>query len=162
MALAHSGARRWLLVMAGVCLAAVLSALVSQYVFDMQPCPWCILQRLTFVAIGLLCLIAALWGAPAARGVLTGAALVLAGLGVATGVYQHTVASKSQSCNLTLADRIITGLRADALAPWLFEVKASCADAAVKMLGVPYEFWAMALFVLLGLAALRVLTLARR
>jgi disulfide bond formation protein DsbB len=34
-------------------------ALVSQHVFDMQPCPWCVLQRLIFVAIALVCLVGA-------------------------------------------------------------------------------------------------------
>jgi disulfide bond formation protein DsbB len=157
MARSLPGARRWLFAMAAVCLAAVLAALVSQYLFDMQPCPWCILQRLTFVAIGVVCLVAALWNSQAPRALLAAVALLLAALGVATAVYQHEVAAKSQSCNLTLADRIITGLRADTVAPWLFEVKASCADAAVTMLGLPYEYWALGLFVLLGLSALRVL-----
>jgi disulfide bond formation protein DsbB len=32
-------------------LLALAVALVSQYVFDMQPCPWCVLQRLLFLAI---------------------------------------------------------------------------------------------------------------
>ena len=36
---------------AGVALAGVGAALVSQHVFDMQPCPWCVLQRLIFVVI---------------------------------------------------------------------------------------------------------------
>ena len=44
--------RRWLVAMAAVCFAAVAAALVSQYAFDMQPCPWCILQRLIFVVSG--------------------------------------------------------------------------------------------------------------
>lgn len=153
--------RRWLLAMAGLCLAAVLAALASQYLFDMQPCPWCILQRMTFVVIGVLCLLAALWNARGPRTLLTSGALVLATLGVATAVWQHEVASKSQSCNLTLADRIITALRADTMAPFLFEVKASCADAAVTMLGLPYEYWALVLFVLLGLAAVGVLLRGR-
>ena len=39
---------------------ALGAALVSQHVFDMQPCPWCVLQRLIFVALAL----AALLGLP--------------------------------------------------------------------------------------------------
>ena len=31
-----------------VCVAALGAALVSQHVYDMQPCPWCVLQRLIF------------------------------------------------------------------------------------------------------------------
>ena len=37
-------------------LAAVAAALVSQYAFDMQPCPWCVLQRLLFVVMALVAL----------------------------------------------------------------------------------------------------------
>jgi len=161
MARAAPATRRWLFAMAAVCLAAVAAALTSQYAFDMQPCPWCILQRLVFVVVGLLCLAAALLDAPAARKTFAAGALVLAALGATAAVWQHEVAAKSASCNLTLADKIITALHVESLAPWLFEVRATCADAAVSMLGVPYEYWSLALFVLLVLAAARVLAQRR-
>lgn len=160
MAQPTSPARGWLFAMAAVCVAAVVAALISQYVFEMQPCPWCILQRLIFVVIGLACAVGALLPAPAGRKLVTAGVLVLAVLGVATAVWQHEVAAKSASCNLTLADRILNTLQVESMLPWLFEIKASCADAAVSMLGVPYEFWSLALFALLGLAALG--TLVRR
>jgi disulfide bond formation protein DsbB len=157
MARSVSTARRWLLAMAVVCFAAVGAALVSQYALDMQPCPWCILQRLIFVVVGMLCVVAALLSAPVARKVITGAALVLAGSGAAAAVWQHVVAAKSASCKLTLADKVLTALQVESIAPWLFEVKATCADAAVSLLGLPYEYWSLVLFVLLALGAARVL-----
>ena len=40
---------------------AVGAALVSQHVFDMQPCPWCVLQRLIFVAIGAFAVLGLVW-----------------------------------------------------------------------------------------------------
>lgn len=135
-------------------LAAVGVALVSQHVFGMQPCPWCVLQRLIFVLIGIVCLLGA---ALPARAAVLGAGLVglvLAGLGSASALYQHFVAAQSASCNLTLADRIVSGTQLDVLLPAIFEVRASCADAAVSLLGVPYEFWALALFTLIELALL--------
>ena len=45
-----------LLLVAGFSLAAIGTALVSQHVFDMQPCPWCVLQRAVFAAIALVAL----------------------------------------------------------------------------------------------------------
>ena len=36
---------------AAAALAAVAAALVTQHVFDMQPCPWCVLQRVIFLAM---------------------------------------------------------------------------------------------------------------
>lgn len=161
MATTVPASRGWLFAMAAVCLAAVGAALASQYIFDMQPCPWCILQRLVFVVVGVLCLVAALLDAPGARKAVTGGALVFAALGASAAVWQHEVAAKSVSCNLTLADKILTALHVESIAPWLFEVKATCADAAVSILGLPYEYWSLALFVVLMLGALRVLSQRR-
>lgn len=149
--------RRWMLAIAALSLAGVGAALVSQYVFDMQPCPWCILQRLIFVVIAIVALGAAVAGPPLLRKVLAAGALLLSALGVAAAVFQNLVAAKSASCNLTLADRILNALGAEGLAPWLFQVRASCADAAVSLLGIPYEVWSLALFAVTGLLALRTL-----
>ena len=43
-----------LLAIAGLSLGAVAVALWTQYALGMEPCPWCVLQRLVFVAIALL------------------------------------------------------------------------------------------------------------
>ena len=59
--------------------------------------------------------------------------------------------------NLTLADRILESLGLLELAPEVFMPMASCADAAVDLLGVPYAFWSLALFALVGLLGLAVL-----
>ncbi|WP_353171997.1 disulfide bond formation protein B, partial [Paracandidimonas soli] len=45
-----------------LCICAVLVALISQHVFDMRPCAWCVFQRLIYLLIAVLC-----WGALAAR-----------------------------------------------------------------------------------------------
>ena len=150
--------RRGLMLMAALLsLGAVAAALVSQYRFGMQPCPWCVLQRLIFVAIG----VAALLGLLLRR---TGASLMLALAlaGAAAALWQHFVAKSSASCDLTLADRIVAGLRLDGLLPQVFAAYASCADAAVNLLGLPYEFWSLALFVVLAAMALRALFAPRR
>jgi disulfide bond formation protein DsbB len=44
----------------------------------------------------------------------------------------------------------------ESIAPALFQVTASCADAAVSMFHVPFEFWSLALYLLVGAAALRI------
>jgi disulfide bond formation protein DsbB len=80
-------------------------------------------------------------------------AVLLALSGVSAALWQHFVAASSSSCNLTLADRILAQLGLDASLPEVFQPRASCADAAVDLLGVPYEFWSLALFLLLGVAA---------
>lgn len=155
--------RRLLIVGALLPLAAVGTALVTQHVFEMQPCPWCVLQRLIFVAISLSALLG-LAGHGLRLPVIRqlGAALMglLALSGIAAALWQHFVAAASVSCNLTLADRIVGGIGVDVLLPAVFAAYASCADAAATLLGVPYEFYSLTLFVVL--AALAAVLLRRR
>jgi disulfide bond formation protein DsbB len=135
-----------LLAIAVITAGSVGAALWAQHGLGMQPCPWCILQRLILCVIALLALLAALLPPLGQR--LTALPIGLLALcGGAAALYQNLVAAKSASCNLTLADRIVSGLSVDAWWPEVFEVRASCADAAVSILGVPFEIWGLLLFV---------------
>ncbi len=149
-----------LLAAAVVSLGAVAAALVSQHVYDMQPCPWCVLQRVVFVAIAIAALLGFVLGlllrSPLPRRVAAGAMGLLAASGAAAALWQHFVAASSVSCNLTLADRIVGGLGLDSLWPEVFAAYASCADAAVKLAGVSYEFFSLALFVAMAAVAVTV------
>ena len=60
--------RRLLAFIAALSFGAVVIALISQHVFDMQPCAWCVLQRLIYVGVGVVALVAALWPRDTARG----------------------------------------------------------------------------------------------
>ena len=143
-------------------VAAIGAALVSQHVYDMQPCPWCVLQRVIFAAIALVCVVGLAWRSALGRHAVSALALLLCVGGVVAALWQHFVAAASASCNLTLADRIVSGLQLDALLPEVFQARASCADAAVSLAGIPYEFFSLALFVLLGALAVRVFLRAAR
>jgi protein dithiol:quinone oxidoreductase len=138
-------------------LAGVAIALVTQHALDMQPCPWCVLQRVIFVAIALAALPGLLAGGGVARWVSAPLMGVLALCGVATALWQHFVASSSTSCAMTLADRINRGLGLDEWLPQVFASYASCAEAKATLLGVPYEFYSLALFVGLGALAVSLL-----
>ncbi len=131
-------------------LAAVAAALHTQYQLDMQPCPWCVLQRAIFLAIALAALPGWLLRLPLVRKTSAGLALLLAGCGVAAALWQHFVAASSTSCVQTLADRIMQGSGLSERWPEVFAAYASCADAAVQLHGVPYEFFSLTLFVLLA------------
>ena len=145
------------------CLAGVGAALISQHGFGMQPCPWCVLQRVILLAIALACLIGLLWRGAAGRTLAGGLGLLLALGGVAAALWQHFQAAASASCNLTLADKIVSAwLGLDSLWPDVFSARASCAEAAVKLLGVPYDFWSLALFAIVGLGLLRTLSRSAR
>lgn len=147
-------------IVALISLGGVAAAMVSQHVYDMQPCPWCVLQRLIFVVIALVAGLGLLWRSQAGRFTIAIGLDLLATLGIVTALWQHFVAAASQSCNLTLADKIMSGSGLDGLLPEVFAARASCADAAVNMFGVPYEFWSLALFAMVGaLAVLAMLSL---
>jgi disulfide bond formation protein DsbB len=146
-------ARALLAAIAVACAAAVGAALYAQHGLGMQPCPWCILQRLIYCVIALLAALGALLPAPGRRAA-GGLAGLLAVGGMAAALWQNRVAARSASCDLTVADRIVSGLGVDALWPAVFEVRASCADAAVSVLGLPFEIWSLLLFIVVaGLAA---------
>jgi len=129
--------------------AAVAAAVVAQYVFDMQPCPWCVLQRFIYLVVGVVALLAALLPPGARRGAAW-LALLAALSGVASALWQQLYAASQASCDLTLAERITTALHLDRLLPQLFIAYASCADAAVNVIGIPFAVWSCAMFVLLA------------
>lgn len=150
-----SSAQRSDLLLSGVALggvAAVGAALVSQHVFDMQPCPWCVLQRLIFLAVSAAALVGLVWRSALGRQVSGGLVVLLALCGVAAALWQHFVAASSASCDLTLAERWIAATGLDASLPAVFAAYASCADAAIDLAGMPYEFWSLTLFGAIALA----------
>jgi disulfide bond formation protein DsbB len=133
-----------------VSLAAVGVAAIAQYVFDMQPCPWCVLQRLIYILVGVLALVAAALPGLGRR-LFIGLALLATLCGLAAALWQQLHAVNEASCAMTLADRIMTGLQLDSLLPQLFTAYASCADAAVSVLGIPFAVWSCVLYVILAL-----------
>jgi disulfide bond formation protein DsbB len=143
--------------MAVVGIGAVGAALVTQHVFGMQPCAWCVLQRMIFLAIAAASLVGLLWRAPLGRRIGAGLALVLAACGVSAATWQHFVAANTASCDLSLAERVVGATGLDGRWPDVFMPMASCADAAVTLAGLPYEFWSLGLFIGLGATALIVL-----
>ncbi|MDO4904533.1 MAG: disulfide bond formation protein B [Lautropia sp.] len=150
----HSAACAVLLSWGGIAIA-----LMTQHVFDMQPCPWCILQRVGYLLIGLLGLLALVLPFRPAAGRLTAAiAFLLAGLlalaTLGTALYQHFVAAASDACAITVADKFLMNTGLSMWLPEVFQPTASCAEANTDLLGVPYALWSAALSVLLFLLSL--------
>jgi disulfide bond formation protein DsbB len=139
-------------------LSSVAIALVSQYVYDMQPCAWCVFQRLLYLMIGLFAL-GYSFVKPTRMHIALGSASIvaIAIIGITAAWYQEKVAANTFSCAQTLADQIMTKSGLDSAAPWLFGIYASCMDARVKLLGIEYAWWSLAMFTLIGTIALVVL-----
>lgn len=145
--------------------AALLIGLVSQHGFDMQPCAWCVLQRLIYLLIGMLALL--VWwrnsrikstGGLRSEPRLNSLAVlcsILSVAGIAAAGYQQFVAAKTESCSMTLADKIIKGTGLDSLAPWMFKATAFCHEANVELLKLPYAIWSALFFLILLFLSLR-------
>ena len=139
-----------LVVIGLVSLGAVGVAAIAQYAFNMQPCPWCVLQRFIYIVVGVLALLAA--AVPGiARRLFIGLALLGTLSGIASALWQQLHAVSEASCDLSLAERIVSGLQLDRFVPQLFIAYASCGDAAVSILGIPFAVWSCILYVVLAL-----------
>jgi disulfide bond formation protein DsbB len=140
---------RLLALIAVVALGVVGIALVTQHGFGMQPCPWCVLQRLIFVTIAAVALVGLAWSS--SRGALAVALGVglLAASGAAAALWQHFVAASSTSCNLTLADKIVAATGLDGTLPEVFAPQVTCADGAATLFSIPYEFYSLTTFLVI-------------
>ncbi len=150
----HRLPRGMLALIALVCLAALGSALLAQHVFGMLPCPWCIFQRVLYLAIAAVALIG--WALPARAASLLASVgvLALALGGVAAALFQHQVAAKDASCAFTLADRFLSATGLETSVPWLFQVTATCMEAAsARLLGLPFELVSGLLFAAIAAVA---------
>jgi disulfide bond formation protein DsbB len=145
--------RQVLIAAAAAALAAFGGALVSQHVFDMMPCAWCVFQRLLYCLIAAFALAGAFTSGTARR-VSVSLAFVTAGIGIASALFQQLHAVNQLSCDRSLAEKVIAGLHLDSLFPNVFMAFASCADAAVNLLGVPYAVWSCTMFTLLAVLLL--------
>jgi disulfide bond formation protein DsbB len=149
---------RLLNLIAFLCIGAVGIALISQYAFHLQPCAWCVLQRLIYLLIAVFCWLGLLLNRQTVlRKTCALIAVLLSAGGVAAAWYQYDVAAQLFSCKLTFADRFMVGTGLDAHVPWLFGILASCADAKARILGLEYSLWSMTLFTILGVLGLVVL-----
>ncbi len=144
----------WLLM--ATAWGAVAAALVSQHVFGYEPCPWCVVQRVAYLLVGLFAVAAAFvrQSRPVAVTWLGLAALAALG-GLAAALHQHFVAAQTSSCAFTAADRWIAGLGLDEALPAVFKATAACDQANAPLLGIPYSLWSAALAVVLLVLVLR-------
>jgi len=151
-----SRSERLLRLIALFSFGAVGIALVSQHVFDMPPCAWCVMQRLIYLVIGVVALIGGLGGGRALTRICGFLAALLSLSGIVAAWYQYSVAANMLSCDQTFADRFMTGIGLASAIPPLFGIYATCMDAKVPVLGVEYALWSLALFVILFFMALPV------
>ena len=144
-----------------ICAALIGFALYAQYELNMDPCPLCILQRVVFIAMGLIFLIGALH-APQGGGrwIYSGLASLIALVGIAISSrhlwIQSLPADQVPSCGAPLGYLIETRAGNGGLIGVLVKVLSGSGECAKvqPILGVPMPAWALLWFVLLGILAI--------
>ncbi len=162
--IARRGARLLTLVFLG-CVAALGVALYLQHVTHLDPCPWCVVQRILFVLIGLIALAGALHR-PRAFG-LTAYAIVIGLLsmsGIAAATYHINLQSnpaRAAQCAGSIVERLLDLSGLGNMIPPLFQYDGPCTLKPWSMLGLSIPEWSLVGFVLI-LIAMAVALLRRR
>ena len=153
--------KRWLY-LAGALIVAILfcSALYLQYVLRQDPCPLCMVQRVIFIAIGLLFFIAALHNAKRAGAKVYSvliALVALGGVGVASRHIwiQHLPADQVPACGPGL-DFMLKHFPMSEVWQELMHGSGECAAKGWTILTLGIPEWSLVWFVLLGIFSILV------
>lgn len=136
-----------------VCFGLVGFALYLQHVKNLDPCPWCIVQRVCFLVIGLLALVAALHR-PGRGGTLFYALLGGAGAtaGAAAAGYQIWLQSdpkRAAACVGSPVERILDMTGIGRWSPPLLQYDGPCTLKAWDFIGLSIPEWSAVWFLVL-------------
>lgn len=149
---------RWLYLAGAVVVGALFAAaLYLQYVLRQEPCPLCMIQRVTFIAIGLTFFVAALHNPRrvAAR-IYSGLVVLLSLVGVAVASrhiwIQHLPKDQVPACGPGLDFMLKNFPMADV---WqeLMHGSGECAEKGWTFLTLGIPEWSLVWYVLLGVWA---------
>lgn len=137
-----------------ICAALIAYAYYLQYFEYQEPCPLCILQRLTFFALGVVFLVAALHGPGRTAGaVYSGVLFVVAAVGAAIATrhvwLQNLPKDQIPECGPGLEYMLRKFSPGQALEK-ILSGSGECAEAGWHFLGLTIAGWSLVWFVLLG------------
>ena len=148
------------------CAGLLGFALYLQYYQNQEPCPLCILQRVAFIAMMALFLVAALHG-PRRRGAIVYSTLLVITAGIGAAIagrqvwLQHLPASKVPACGPGLEYMLEQFPLSQALSK-IFAGSGECAEVTWRFLGLSIAEWSLAWFVVLALFAVYIAMRAPR
>lgn len=140
------------------CVALISYALYVQFHLHIEPCPLCILQRIAFMAMGVVFLVGALHG-PRKRGrwIYAGLTVAAALLGVIVAARQLWLQMQPPnpfaSCGAPL-NYMVQNLPLAEVIRKMFIGSGDCALVTWRFLGMPMPFWTILCYVALGTWAL--------
>lgn len=131
---------------AGFVGASIVGALALQHVMGWLPCPLCVLQRLSALALFLALL---LWRPSGGRKgfLLLGGLATLAGVAAAGSHLYLLWTPQTATCGPGLALTVAKLVDAMPLGAWFLEGAGACEDARYSVLGLPLPLWSLAVHV---------------
>ncbi|MBL8519573.1 MAG: disulfide bond formation protein B [Betaproteobacteria bacterium] len=156
---------RW--VFAGIallCLLLLTAAWYAQYgPAKQQPCPLCILQRYAYIALGMVCAVAAVAARPG-RIAMGFAALadMVASIGVVIALWQVTKGADMTSCATDPVGVFVNGLPTVNWWPEYFFANGGCADVYPPLFGLTVPVWSLIWFLGFSMALAGVLVAEAR
>jgi len=163
MPASRSAARRLFALVFLVCAGLIGYALYLQHWQGLDPCPWCVVQRLGFMLVGLIALVGALHGRGAATYARVGFVAALAG--AAAGGYHVWLQSdpvRAAKCVGSTLELVLDRLAIGKLAPGLLQYDGPCTLQPWSFLGLSIPEWSTAWFVIFALVCLAIALAARR
>jgi disulfide bond formation protein DsbB len=154
--------RAWFATLSLGCFGLVAVGMAMQNLFRLAPCPLCIFQRLLYLVIGGLALLAML--VPAARLGWAGLIAGLAGLGAAVAGYQTwmqafpELATECGYADPNVIERLVDWLGMEW--PSMFLATGFCSSRDWVFLNLSMANWSLVIF--LGIVAYSWLLLIRR
>lgn len=152
--------KRYFIYTAIVSALALMIALISQHLFHLRPCAWCVFQRLILtglIIISGLGYLSTHYKVNVITSLLRLLVIFTALGGALSAWYQYSVASTLFSCDMSLADRVMTQSGLESALPWLFGIYATCMEASVEIFGLDYALWSLLFFLFIATSNLLVL-----
>jgi disulfide bond formation protein DsbB len=135
------------------CLGLLGYALVLQHLDGLDPCPWCVVQRLGFIGIAMVSLVAALHRPGAAGTVVYSffAGLVAAAGAAAAGyhIWIQSSPERAMSCAGSPVERFLDASKIGKMIPPLLQYDGLCTIKPWKFLTLSIPEWSLVWFVIL-------------
>jgi disulfide bond formation protein DsbB len=136
-----------------VCLGLLGFAEYLQHGLNLDPCPWCIAQRLVYLAIALDMLIAGLHRpGPAGARIYTAIGALLALAGAAAAGYHLYIQSdprRAASCVGSWLERTLDASKVGKAIPPLLQYDGTCELKPWSFLGLNIPEWSLVWFIIL-------------
>ena len=155
--------RIWFLLVALACAAMISYALYVQHILFIDPCPLCVFQRVAFMWIGAVALLAFLHN-PAGIGRWLYTGLLVLGSAVGAGIagrhvwLQHLPADQVPDCGMGLNYMLETMPYSEVLSE-VFYGSGECAEVDWAFLGLSMPNWSLMVYI--GLIVVTIYVMAR-